>query len=115
MSIITTLLRLERGCSNPPTVGGQETVGVFVQPCHLHRRQIHLLLPAATDAPAGRVEACRPRCREDDSKEITVGTLLFLKTKRASASRSDIKQVESEAFTAACAYYIETGLRHIWT
>ncbi|AEO59481.1 hypothetical protein MYCTH_2063233 [Thermothelomyces thermophilus ATCC 42464] len=50
-----------------------------------------------------------------DSTATTIGTLLFLEAKRASASRTDIEEVEYQAFTAACAYYIETGLEPIWT
>lgn len=50
-----------------------------------------------------------------DSRATTVGTLLFLEAKRASAFRSDIEEVEYQAFTAACAYHVETGLEHIWT
>ena len=50
-----------------------------------------------------------------DSSATTVGTLPFLEAKRASASPSDIEEVEYRAFTAACAYYVETGIKHIWT
>lgn len=39
-----------------------------------------------------------------DRRATTVGTLLFLGAKRASASRSDIEEVEYQAFTATCAY-----------
>jgi hypothetical protein len=49
-----------------------------------------------------------------DSRATTVGTLLFLEAKRASAFRSDIEEIEYQAFTAACAYHVETGLEHIW-
>ncbi|GAB1309921.1 Type I restriction enzyme R protein N-terminal domain-containing protein [Madurella fahalii] len=49
-----------------------------------------------------------------DSSATTVGTLLFLKAKRASASPSDFEELEYQAFTAACAYYVETGIRRIW-
>ncbi|KAK4209829.1 hypothetical protein QBC37DRAFT_429810 [Rhypophila decipiens] len=50
-----------------------------------------------------------------DSRATTVGTLLFLEAKRASASPSEIEEVEYQAFTAACAYHVETGIKHIWT
>ncbi|KAK4155854.1 hypothetical protein C8A00DRAFT_31298 [Chaetomidium leptoderma] len=49
-----------------------------------------------------------------DSGATTVGTLLLLKAKRASAARSDIEEVEYQALAAACAYHVETGLEHIW-
>lgn len=49
-----------------------------------------------------------------DSRARTVGTLLFLEAKRASASPSEIEDVEYQAFTAACAYHIETGIDRIW-
>lgn len=48
-----------------------------------------------------------------DSRATTVGTLLFLEAKRASASPSEIEEVEYQAFTAACAYSVETGIKHI--
>ncbi|KAM7205893.1 hypothetical protein V8F33_000723 [Rhypophila sp. PSN 637] len=50
-----------------------------------------------------------------DSRATTVGTLLFLEAKRASASPSEIEEVEYQAFTAAYAYHVETGIKHIWT
>ncbi|KAL2264249.1 hypothetical protein VTK26DRAFT_9025 [Humicola hyalothermophila] len=50
-----------------------------------------------------------------DSSATTVGTLLFVEAKRASASPSDIIEVEYQAFTAACAYFVQTGIKHIWT
>lgn len=50
-----------------------------------------------------------------DSSATIVGTLLFLEAKRASASPSDIEEVEYQAFTAACAYYAETRIKYIWT
>ncbi|KAI1296161.1 hypothetical protein F5Y03DRAFT_297709 [Xylaria venustula] len=45
----------------------------------------------------------------------TVGTLLFVEAKRASASPKDIEEVEYQAFTAACAYYVETGVENLWS
>ncbi|KAM7208843.1 hypothetical protein V8F06_014914, partial [Rhypophila decipiens] len=50
-----------------------------------------------------------------DSRATTVGTLLFLEAKRASASPSEIEEVEYQVFTATCAYHVETGIKHIWT
>ncbi|KAK3356403.1 hypothetical protein B0T25DRAFT_430740, partial [Lasiosphaeria hispida] len=49
-----------------------------------------------------------------NSTATTVGTLLFLEAKRASASFSKIAEVEYQAFTATCAYHVETGLEYIW-
>ena len=50
-----------------------------------------------------------------DSNATTVSALLFVKAKRASASPFDVEEVEYEAFTAARAYHVETGIKHIWT
>ncbi|AEO62165.1 hypothetical protein MYCTH_2114022 [Thermothelomyces thermophilus ATCC 42464] len=50
-----------------------------------------------------------------DSSATTVGTLLCLEAKRANASPSDIQELEYQAFTAACVYYVETGIKHVWT
>ncbi|KAL2173005.1 uncharacterized protein P884DRAFT_213173, partial [Thermothelomyces heterothallicus CBS 202.75] len=50
-----------------------------------------------------------------DSTATTIGTLLFLEAKRASTSRTYIEEVEYQAFTAACVYYVETGLEPLWT
>ncbi|KAI0537838.1 hypothetical protein GGR58DRAFT_470060 [Xylaria digitata] len=52
---------------------------------------------------------------EVDSNAQTVGTLLFVEAKRASASPRDIEEVEYQAFTAACAYSVETGIKCLWT
>ncbi|KAI1265981.1 hypothetical protein F5Y18DRAFT_34188 [Xylariaceae sp. FL1019] len=49
-----------------------------------------------------------------DNDARTVGTLLFVEAKRASASLSDIDQVEYQAFTAACAYSITNEVENIW-
>lgn len=49
-----------------------------------------------------------------DSDAATVATLLFHEVKRANASITDIEEVEYQAFTAACAHYVETGNQHIW-
>lgn len=51
---------------------------------------------------------------EIDSCADTVGTLLFVEAKRAGASPRDITEVEYQAFTAACAYYVETGIKRLW-
>ncbi|OIW22971.1 hypothetical protein CONLIGDRAFT_559030, partial [Coniochaeta ligniaria NRRL 30616] len=50
-----------------------------------------------------------------DSSATTIGTLLFLEAKRAGASPSDIEEVEYQAFTAACAYWVETSIPALWT
>jgi hypothetical protein len=50
-----------------------------------------------------------------DSGATTLGILLFLQAKRASASLANIEQVEYQAFTAACASHVETGIESIWT
>ncbi|KAB5572270.1 hypothetical protein GE09DRAFT_662807 [Coniochaeta sp. 2T2.1] len=50
-----------------------------------------------------------------DSSATTIGTLLFLEVKRANAPPSVIQEVEYQAYTACCAYHVETGIKHIWT
>ncbi|GAW23380.1 hypothetical protein ANO14919_129380 [Xylariales sp. No.14919] len=52
---------------------------------------------------------------EIDGHAQTVGTLLFVEAKRAAASPSDVMEVEYQAFTAACAYFVETGIERLWT
>ncbi|KAI1159002.1 hypothetical protein F5B18DRAFT_638783 [Nemania serpens] len=52
---------------------------------------------------------------EIDTQAQTIGTLLFVEAKRANASPRDIEEVEYQAFTAACAYYVETGVESLWT
>jgi hypothetical protein len=42
-------------------------------------------------------------------------TLLFLEAKHAKVDASLVQVVEYQAFTAACAYYVETGREQIWT
>ncbi|KAI1192267.1 hypothetical protein F5B17DRAFT_5554 [Nemania serpens] len=51
---------------------------------------------------------------EIDTHAQTVGTLLFVQAKRANASSTDIEEVEYQAFTAACAYSIETKVKSLW-
>lgn len=52
---------------------------------------------------------------EIDSHAQTVGTLLCIEVlKQAGASPKEIIEVEYQAFTAACAYYVETGIERLW-
>jgi len=49
-----------------------------------------------------------------DSRETTLGNLLFLQAKRASTLHAMTEEVEYRAFAAACAFHVATGLEHIW-
>jgi len=49
-----------------------------------------------------------------DNNARVVGTLLLVEAKRESDSVADIQEVEYQAFTAACAYYAETEIKHLW-
>ncbi|KAJ4321820.1 hypothetical protein N0V84_005115 [Fusarium piperis] len=51
-----------------------------------------------------------------DTSQGNTMTLLFMEAKRASASPSDIITVETQAYTAACAYAVDLGsIEPIWT
>ncbi|RKK92186.1 hypothetical protein BFJ68_g15965 [Fusarium oxysporum] len=52
---------------------------------------------------------------QKQSSKGDLQTLLFLEAKRAEVDASVVQIVEYQAFTAACAYYIETGKEQIWT
>ncbi|GKU07226.1 hypothetical protein FLAG1_10982 [Fusarium langsethiae] len=67
--------------------------------------------PTHQDGDLRRVDLVVERI---DNDAATVATLLFHEAKRANASPSDIQEVEYQAFTAACAYYVETKNQHIW-
>ncbi|KAI0154772.1 hypothetical protein GGR57DRAFT_95865 [Xylariaceae sp. FL1272] len=49
-----------------------------------------------------------------DEQGRKVGTLLFVEAKRANASITEIQEAEYQAFTAACAYHIETNVKSLW-
>lgn len=51
----------------------------------------------------------------DSGPNTRTGTLLFMEAKRASATPSDVIEVEYQAFTAACAHYLDGNLGNpIW-
>lgn len=58
-----------------------------------------------------RVDLVVEKMNSDATK---VETVLFIEAKRASASTDDIKEAEHQAFTATCAYCIDTGAESIW-
>jgi hypothetical protein len=49
-----------------------------------------------------------------DSAATTLGSLLVIEAKRANASSSDIEEPDYQAFAAACAYWTETRMPHLW-
>ena len=50
-----------------------------------------------------------------DRTTNTARPLLFVEAKRASATLTDVIEVEQQAYTAACACHIATGQPFIWT
>ncbi|KAF4462659.1 hypothetical protein FALBO_10519 [Fusarium albosuccineum] len=67
--------------------------------------------PTHQDGDLRRVDLVVERM---DNNAVTVSTLLFMEAKRASASVTDLEEVEYQAFTAACAYSIESSKNYIW-
>lgn len=58
-----------------------------------------------------RVDLVVEKMNSDATK---VETVLFIEANRASASTADIDEAEHQAFTATCAYCIDTGVKYIW-
>ncbi|RSL98957.1 hypothetical protein CDV31_012373 [Fusarium ambrosium] len=58
-----------------------------------------------------RVDLVVEKMNSDATK---VETVLFIEAKRETASTTDIQEAEHQAFTAVCAYCIDTGVKNVW-
>ncbi|RSL48036.1 hypothetical protein CEP54_013127 [Fusarium duplospermum] len=58
-----------------------------------------------------RVDLVVEKMNSDATK---VETVLFIEAKRATASTADIEEAEHQAFTAVCAYCIDTQVKYVW-
>ncbi|KAI3328252.1 hypothetical protein F4824DRAFT_428824 [Ustulina deusta] len=100
------------GCSAVSGVGNRSAVGARV--VFTESKWVVSSQQPPTHQP-GELRRVDLVVEEIDSHAQTAGTLLFVEAKRAGASPSDIMEVEYQAFTAACVYYVETGIERLWT